>query len=235
MRHILSKPIELELDKQRSLVYNIGSIVDAEDLLGCAITSLPTWKDMQTKQFRLLLWAGLKTDDPSLSVESVGEKASWIDYPKIATAIAQALIQAYGEPDTQASTARNPSGKRRKGSDGSVNWRSWWPLARVSLHMSTAEFWETTPRELLALYDKFLWHLENTDFNFATIAQVIANCNRGKNQKAYKAHDFMPVRRKQRQQTYREQLEIAKQITLAYGGKVRADLLEGAPVNSNGN
>lgn len=59
------------------------------------------------------------------------------------------------------------------------------------------------------------------DYRAASIVQVIANVNRGRNQKAYTLQDFLlkfegverpPLRR----QTWQEQLEVAKVIAKAF-------------------
>jgi len=51
----------------------------------------------------------------------------------------------------------------------------------------------------------------------AITASTIANVNRGKNQKAYKAEDFMP-RYVKKEQTTEEMIQVASMFNAAAGG-----------------
>lgn len=53
----------------------------------------------------------------------------------------------------------------------------------------------------------------------AITASTIANVNRGKNQKAYRAEDFMPKFEKKQNQTPEQMIQIAEMFTVANGGQ----------------
>ena len=53
----------------------------------------------------------------------------------------------------------------------------------------------------------------------AITASTIANVNRGKNQKAFDAEDFMPSRGKKEPHSQEEMIQIAEMYTVALGGK----------------
>jgi hypothetical protein len=59
----------------------------------------------------------------------------------------------------------------------------------------------------------------NTEYlGHAITASTIANVNRGKNQKAYSAEDFMPKFGKKKQ-TVEEMKQIASMLTMSMGGQ----------------
>jgi len=111
---------------------------------------------------------------------------------------------------------------------------SLWAVAEIELGKSRDEFGRLTPREFQALVDQRDTVEERLDFRAALIASTIANVNRTKKGKAWKISDFMPKRKRRgrkgkRKQTVREQIALAKAITLAFGGKLlpkRLDQLE---------
>lgn len=87
-----------------------------------------------------------------------------------------------------------------------------------------------TPRQYDALKERFDIEQERRDFRAAQIACILANANRAKSAKPYKLEDFMPkyaTKRKKETASGRpvmsvEQMKaIAKEITLAFGGKVK--------------
>lgn len=111
---------------------------------------------------------------------------------------------------------------------------SLWAVAEIELGKSRDEFGVLTPREFQALIDQRDIVEERADFRAALVASTIANVNRPKNRRAWKISDFMPKRQRRgrkgkKKQTVREQISLAKAITVAFGGKIlpkRSDQLE---------
>lgn len=234
MRHFASKPISVTLDRPRRLRYTIGAIVDVEEILGHSITELKSWSDLPIIAIRSLLRAGLLADDALITDRQVGSFFSLLEMGLVTQSLSLAFIEAYGAP-TKAEEKKfvvpEPEAKpKRKKKQKQVDWRSFIPIAIVSMKLSFQDFWEMTPKEFLLLYDRYIWELENEDYGYSLICSVLANVNSGKNGKKFKAKDFMPDRRPKdtKKQNWKEQLEIAKQITLAFGGHVKKELRAGA-------
>ena len=86
--------------------------------------------------------------------------------------------------------------------------------------MTDEQFWRLTIKEFNSLCHR---HRENKRaelFNSALICATIANVNRKKG-KAYSPDDFMPkIKKKPKQMSIEEMVEILKQVTVANGGEV---------------
>lgn len=65
--------IYLELDKRRKFVFDMNGLCTAEEKLGKSVFKCVNWKDLGVRDLRLLLWAGLLGEDPSLSIEDIGK------------------------------------------------------------------------------------------------------------------------------------------------------------------
>ena len=53
----------------------------------------------------------------------------------------------------------------------------------------------------------------------AITSMTVANVNREKGQKAYELMDFMPTRKKKKEQSVSEMIQIAQVMTIGMGGK----------------
>jgi len=100
-----------------------------------------------------------------------------------------------------------------------------WAFAKYDLGLSRTEFLGLAPVEFYALKDRWIFGKEDHDFRSALICTVIANANRSKKQRPFKVKDFIPERRAKNKeadarQTWKQQLELAKQLTVAFGGKL---------------
>lgn len=81
-----------------------------------------------------------------------------------------------------------------------------------------------TPRFFFALLERHSNREKRLDFRSGIIAATVANSNRGKNSKAYLPEDFMPSLKATKeaaaqQQTWQEQLDMAKRLHAFFGGK----------------
>lgn len=63
--------VEIELDKPRRLRFDINALADAEEALGGSLASLG--EQMGIRPLRALIWAGLKWEDPQLSIRQAGD------------------------------------------------------------------------------------------------------------------------------------------------------------------
>lgn len=82
--------VTIMLDKERTLKFDLNTLIDVEDKLGFSLAEL---EDKVTiKVLRTLLHAGLVHEDPELTEQQVG---SFIDFENLAE-VQQALVKAMG-------------------------------------------------------------------------------------------------------------------------------------------
>jgi len=67
-----------------------------------------------------------------------------------------------------------------------------WSVARFQLGLSDEEFFDITPLQFEYLTKRYEQERDTLDFRAGIVASTVANCNRGKGQKAFKPKDFMP-------------------------------------------
>lgn len=66
--------IKVMLDKERTIKFNLNTLIDVEDALGFSLADLGD--NVSIKVMRTLLHAGLKHEDAELTEEMVGEMIS---------------------------------------------------------------------------------------------------------------------------------------------------------------
>lgn len=95
-----------------------------------------------------------------------------------------------------------------------------WAIAHYDLHLSSAEFWHSTPRALDALMRQARRAEQRAWQRAAIVAATVANVFRGKGQRALGLDDFMPTSLVTRQrQTWQEQLALVETLNKAFGGR----------------
>jgi hypothetical protein len=67
----LAPMVPIELDKPRNLVYDNEAQILIEDELGESTFDQKLWQSISAKKARVILWAGLHYEDPSLTLEDV--------------------------------------------------------------------------------------------------------------------------------------------------------------------
>jgi hypothetical protein len=88
------------------------------------------------------------------------------------------------------------------------------------LKLTNEQFWRLTLKEFNSLCLRHREKQRAELFNSALICSVIANVNRKKG-KTFSPMDFMPKEKKKpKQMSANELVEVLKQITLANGGEV---------------
>ena len=64
--------VNITLDKERSLYFDINVISDVDDQLRSGVIGLVHSNDWRVSDVRTVLWGGLKSEDPALTKEQVG-------------------------------------------------------------------------------------------------------------------------------------------------------------------
>lgn len=75
--------------KERHLYYNLNSLEVIEDLTGKNITEIT--ENIRMRDLKILVYAGLKWEDKSLTVEQVGDMISFDEIGKVSEAIGKAF------------------------------------------------------------------------------------------------------------------------------------------------
>lgn len=68
----LSKAVSITLDRERTIKYEYNNWCDCEEYFNESIFSKTFWGTMSARKLRALLYYGLLPDDPSLTMEQVG-------------------------------------------------------------------------------------------------------------------------------------------------------------------
>jgi len=105
----ITPTVTVNLDKERHLRYDLNALVDIEEATGKPLSEIFTdTANMSMKNFRILLWAGLKSEDPALTREQLGAMIDVSIFAELKDAIGQAVFasqpdQATGEPKNEES------------------------------------------------------------------------------------------------------------------------------------
>lgn len=68
----LAPMVPIELDKTRNLVFDNEAMIQIEEKLpGESTFDVKFWQNISAKKARIILWAGLLYDDPSLTLDQV--------------------------------------------------------------------------------------------------------------------------------------------------------------------
>lgn len=109
----MAKPfVVVDLDRPRKLRFGMNQLAALEDALGVPVTELGNIK-MGVKELRLILWAGLSWEDPSLTPEKVGELADEADLSYLTEKVGEALTAAFGSPKNQTGPVASGTGAER--------------------------------------------------------------------------------------------------------------------------
>ena len=86
--------VTVHLDRPRTLKLNLNIMCEAEQILKKSILR----EDMGLLDFRAILWAGLKQQDPKLTIQKVGEMMDEVSFNELSSEVAEGL-KLYFSPD----------------------------------------------------------------------------------------------------------------------------------------
>lgn len=69
----MPRSVPITLDKERNLLLDFNAIADAGEVSGKAVMEFITGESVSFPGMRALVWAGLKHEDPKLTLKAVGE------------------------------------------------------------------------------------------------------------------------------------------------------------------
>lgn len=83
------KLVSIKLDKERHLYFNLNSLEIIEDLTGKSLDKIGD--EMNMKTLKAIVFAGLKHEDKSITLEEVGDIIGFEDVRKVSEAIGEAF------------------------------------------------------------------------------------------------------------------------------------------------
>jgi hypothetical protein len=93
VKDIRQKGFEVELDKKRTLMFDLNSFAEIEEKYGSFDDAIAQLEKGSVKALRTLLWAGLIHEDENLTEKQVG---SMLDMTKMQE-VSQTLVAAIGD------------------------------------------------------------------------------------------------------------------------------------------
>ncbi|BCJ86450.1 hypothetical protein [Effusibacillus dendaii] len=100
------KSVQVTLDKERSLLYDLNAFAELEDKFGSIDETLEKVGKGSIKALRAVLWAGLLHEDESLTEKQVGKLITLADLQELSTAVNQALTASM--PQVEKKTENPP-------------------------------------------------------------------------------------------------------------------------------
>ncbi|MCL6453550.1 MAG: hypothetical protein K6T78_07970 [Alicyclobacillus sp.] len=97
------KKFTVELDKKRSLCYDLNAFAEIEERFGSLTEALDHLKEF--KALRALLWIGLLHEDETLTERQVGATLTPAGVVSLAPVIADAIRAALPQMDDETETA----------------------------------------------------------------------------------------------------------------------------------
>lgn len=95
------KKVTVELDKTRTLLYDLNAFAEMEDRYGSIQAILDDVSKGSIKALRLVLWAGLIHEDDSLSPYDVGKWIKFADIARVSELLGKALELTQPTPEQE--------------------------------------------------------------------------------------------------------------------------------------
>lgn len=88
----MKKIVNVNLDKERHLKYNLNALILAEQITGKKLSELGKKKDNFDLEFlRGMLYAGLKWEDKELTLEEVGDSIDMDNLEEVTNKLGEAM------------------------------------------------------------------------------------------------------------------------------------------------
>lgn len=91
------KRVTIDLDRPRVLLLNLNAYCLAEEITGR--NYMKSIEDLSFKDIRALLFAGLKHEDPNLTIENVGEMIDVNNLSVVSDALSAAFVTSMPAPE----------------------------------------------------------------------------------------------------------------------------------------
>ena len=107
-RNVRLKKVQVTLDKERTLLFDLNAFIELEEKFGTVDKALTALSEGSVKALRALLWAGLLHEDDKLTEKAVGALIGLGDLQEVAQAINDAVMSDLPEPQEADPNAQTP-------------------------------------------------------------------------------------------------------------------------------
>ena len=109
LRDIREITVPLELDRLRSLKFDLNAFAELEDKFGSMDAAFQAMQKGSLKAARTLLWAGLLHEDETLTERRVGSMVTLANMSGIMDKITTALTAAMPDSEIEGTTSGDPT------------------------------------------------------------------------------------------------------------------------------
>lgn len=100
--------VTVQLDRPRKLLVNFNALALLEDRTGRSVMQRESWASMKLSDVRLMLFAALQTDDPTITEKQVGRMLNMGNLQYVVQQITQAWVKGMqGEDDDAQAVGEN--------------------------------------------------------------------------------------------------------------------------------
>lgn len=107
MKRRAMNAVTVALDRDRRLTYDLNAICAFEEVTGQSVIS--ALRNLSMTNIRALLWAGLRADDPEITLEQTGALIGFTDLTEVTAALKQALRTDSATDDVQPDAGGRPT------------------------------------------------------------------------------------------------------------------------------
>lgn len=93
------REVRINLDKQRTLRFDMNAFIELEEVYGNINKAFEDMKKGKIKALRAFLYAGLKHEDESLTVQGIGRMIGASDFDSLADQIIASIDESLPEDD----------------------------------------------------------------------------------------------------------------------------------------
>ncbi len=109
LRDIREMTVPIELDRPRSLKYDLNAFAELEEKFGSMDVAFQAMQKGSMKAARTLLWAGLLHEDETLTEKRVGGMVTLSNMSEIMDKITSALTEAMPDAGDKVSVTVDPT------------------------------------------------------------------------------------------------------------------------------
>ncbi len=100
-KDIKVKKVQVELDRPRTIKFDLNSFIELEELYGSINNALKEMEKGSVKAVRAVLWAGLIHEDEKLTLKQVGAMVDFENLSRITEALTRAIGDSLSEKEQE--------------------------------------------------------------------------------------------------------------------------------------
>lgn len=100
-KDVKTKPVSIQLDRERTLLYDFNALIELEDIYGSVTEAMSGLEKLKVRNIRDMIWAGLLHEDENLTQKQVGKMLTMANLEEVALKISESLGISLPEPEGQ--------------------------------------------------------------------------------------------------------------------------------------